>query len=311
MNKDRKTCFLIAPIGSERSPQRKRTDRLERYILSPVAQSQNLKIHRADKLSTPGLITTQIMEYLMNADIVIADITDQNANVFYEMGIRHALRNPIIHIRYSNAPIPFDNSIFRTLSYGFSPEELENCVAQLIEFVKSAFEAPPDTPFSSSTESYLVTRGDPRYHHFRSLDVVSNYEGLRQQWKYLLSQAHPGVVYWGQTVGGTAFPPDAEELIEDAVKKGATIRLIINTNPPFSGDIISRLEHIRDRNDAVDFVLCSDAKIRIFGMSTAYALFSPQIDGLYGGIIIKDSELLNFCYQWFNTRFLELKKNET
>jgi len=50
---------------------------------------------RADKISEPGIITTQIIGHIVDAELVIADLTDKNPNVFYELAIRHAIRNPI------------------------------------------------------------------------------------------------------------------------------------------------------------------------------------------------------------------------
>lgn len=104
----KKSCFVISPIGQEGSEERKRADQILNYIISPVLKDLGYTVTRADKMSKPGQITRQIITQLVEADMVIADLTDHNANVFYELAVRHAGRKPVVHLIQEGQLIPFD-----------------------------------------------------------------------------------------------------------------------------------------------------------------------------------------------------------
>jgi hypothetical protein len=111
----KKTCFIIAPIGDAGSPVRKRSDQLLRYVFRLVLEENGYTAARADEISSPGNITTQVLSHLIDDDLVIADLSGSNPNVFYELGSRHALSKPIIHVIEAGARIPFDIASFRTI----------------------------------------------------------------------------------------------------------------------------------------------------------------------------------------------------
>jgi len=308
MSAQLRTAFLIAPIGDDASEARKRTNRLQKYILEPALTPLDMRIVRADMINAPGLITRQIMEQIIHADLVISDLSDLNANVFYEMGIRHALQRPIIHLRFENSSIPFDISAFRTISYDFTPEGIERCIPMVTEFCSNIDDEAVDNPFSSSTQSYLVLRGDNSFTRFRSLDVVHGLNGQAEQWRYLVSIAEPGIEFWTQAVGSTSFPEDGEDLMAAAIAKGATFKFILKRNPPFSGALAARLDDLAKKTGGVEYVFTGDADLRVIGMSEVYCLVSPRIDGVYGGIIIKDQNLIRHLKAWFDRQFFELRK---
>lgn len=68
-------------------------------------------------MANSGLITKTIIEQIISADLVIADLTGNNPNVFYELAIRHSYRKPAIQIIKGDIEIPFDVSNMRTISY--------------------------------------------------------------------------------------------------------------------------------------------------------------------------------------------------
>jgi hypothetical protein len=85
-----KTCFVIGPIGEPGSAIRIEADDFMKYIVSPVLKELDYgEPTRADLLNEPGRITSQIIKLLLEADLVIADLTTNNANVYYELSPRH------------------------------------------------------------------------------------------------------------------------------------------------------------------------------------------------------------------------------
>jgi len=83
-----KTCLVLAPIGSDGSDIRRRSDDVLKFIIKPVTVDCGYKAIRADEISEPGIITHQIIQHILEDDLVIADLTDGNPNVFYELALR-------------------------------------------------------------------------------------------------------------------------------------------------------------------------------------------------------------------------------
>jgi len=71
---------------------------------------------RADKIDKPGIITRQIIDYILRSRIVIADLSFHNPNVFYELALRHMIRRPVVQIIRSGDRIPFDINQMRTIA---------------------------------------------------------------------------------------------------------------------------------------------------------------------------------------------------
>ena len=114
----KKTCFVVSPIGSARSDIRNRSDTLLEYIIKPALEGSDYDSPiRVDKLDAPNHITTDIINYLVKADLVIADLSDSNPNVYYEVGIRHARGLPCIMLSNWEPKPPFDVSGTNIIQY--------------------------------------------------------------------------------------------------------------------------------------------------------------------------------------------------
>jgi len=94
--------------------------------------------YRADELRGGGNIMTDVLRELQKAEIVIVDITDLNANVFYELGIAHSVKDPKLVLLLSQTPddIPFDVKISRCIEYQLEDDGLEILAKTLSETIK-------------------------------------------------------------------------------------------------------------------------------------------------------------------------------
>jgi len=115
-----KSCFMVTPIGEEGSEERKHADLIMGSYIEPVVEEFGLTVVRADKIQKTGMITRQIFDYLINAELVIADLSFSNPNVFYELAIRHAMRKPVIQIIRTGDKLPFDINQIRTIHIDLS-----------------------------------------------------------------------------------------------------------------------------------------------------------------------------------------------
>lgn len=137
----KKLCFVVSPIGDPGSPDRAHADWLLKGIILPVFDQNfsDFKVERADKITVPGMISSQVINRLHDAELVIADMTTHNANAFYEMAIRHMVREPIIHMIRSDQKIPFDVAPHRAIPYSYShPDGIEAAKIDLKSAVEEA-----------------------------------------------------------------------------------------------------------------------------------------------------------------------------
>src|SRR5262249_29663831 len=115
---DKKLCFVVSPIGKPDSDIRTHADWVLDGIIRPVMEKfPDFSVKRGDDDARPGLIDTHIIDDLLNADLVIADLSLLNPNVFYEIGIRHMAQKPIIHMQLANENVPFDVSLYRAIRF--------------------------------------------------------------------------------------------------------------------------------------------------------------------------------------------------
>jgi len=108
-------CFYITPIGEEDSEERRHSDFLMEYIIKPAVAEFGLTVVRADQMGKPGMIGKQVIEHILNARLVIADLSFHNPNVFYELCLRHATRLPTVQVKRTVDKIPFDLNQYRTI----------------------------------------------------------------------------------------------------------------------------------------------------------------------------------------------------
>ena len=111
-------AFIIQQVGAKNSSERKRADEIYNFVIVPALQDAGLEPYRADLDMSPGAITTRMLSELLNARIVIADLTGRNPNVFYELGIIHSFARPLISIADSSRALPFDAKDERVIELG-------------------------------------------------------------------------------------------------------------------------------------------------------------------------------------------------
>jgi hypothetical protein len=88
-------AFVICRIGQPDSQERARADDVMENIIEPAVSKWNLKAVRSDRDPKPGQITSSIIASLLQARLVVADLTGRNANVYYELAVAHAFGRPV------------------------------------------------------------------------------------------------------------------------------------------------------------------------------------------------------------------------
>ena len=94
--------------------------------LKSIAQKLGKSMSRADDFFTNDQIINEIWTALVNTKLVIADCTQRNPNVFYEIGLAHAIGKPTILITQNSQDIPFDLRHRRFLKYELTPRGMKS-----------------------------------------------------------------------------------------------------------------------------------------------------------------------------------------
>jgi len=184
---NKKICFVIAPIGEADSDIRKRSDQVFKHIIAPAVESLGFDPIRADQISEPGIITSQVIQYVVNSPLVVADLSGRNPNVFYELAIRHAIKKPLVQLIKKGEHIPFDVAGTRTIQFDIhdldSVDEAKNELVNQIKSIESG-KTEIDTPISVALDlKFLRESGNPEQ---RSLaDVVEAITELRSGILYI------------------------------------------------------------------------------------------------------------------------------
>jgi hypothetical protein len=175
-----KNCFFVSRIGSPDSEERRFSDKLLTHIVSPVLSELGYDNPiRADQITTPGTITTQVFGNLWSADLVIADLTGKNVNVFYELAVRHLSKRPFVQMIHKEDSLPFDIAAERTIHFGFDIDEVPVARRSLQAMIRSADQDPLacKTVLSNSIE-LSVSSNDVTVHKETVERMVSILEQL-------------------------------------------------------------------------------------------------------------------------------------
>lgn len=162
---DNKTCFVISPIGDDGSETRRRADQILKHIIAPAAKECGYEAIRADQINEAGIITSQVIQHIVEDSMVVADLTGRNPNVFYELAIRHAIRKPVVQLIQHNETIPFDVAATRTIKVDHRDlDSVASCRELLANQIRSAQADPAsvDSPITVALNvQSLRESGDP------------------------------------------------------------------------------------------------------------------------------------------------------
>ena len=130
------TCFVMMPFGEW-------FDRYYQDIYVPAIREAGFEPIRADELFSTGSVVEQIWEQIQKAKVLLADLTGRNANVFYELGLAHAARKPVVFTAPQVEDVPFDLRHLRVIIYEVrEPEWSTKLRTSVTDYLKNSFKDP-------------------------------------------------------------------------------------------------------------------------------------------------------------------------
>lgn len=155
-------CFILMPFGkkSNLSGSVIDFDAVYNELISPAIAEAGLEPLRADEEMTGGIIHKPMYERLILCEYAVADLTTANANVFYELGIRHAVRpsSTLLLFAEGGGQLPFDVAPLRAVPYRLSaegkPADIAKTKEVLVQLLNEAKKEKTDSPLYQLVNDY-------------------------------------------------------------------------------------------------------------------------------------------------------------
>lgn len=135
MNDDKKkaTAFVLMSFDSE-------FDEVYEQFISEALEKAGYEVCRADNILSHRNILQDIINSIIVSDLVVADLTGANPNVFYELGLAHAFKKPTILLTQDLDEVPFDLRSYRVLNYETHFAKIQEASEKLYRLAKGALE---------------------------------------------------------------------------------------------------------------------------------------------------------------------------
>ena len=192
---NRPLCFVLMPFGQKRdiSGVLINFDSIYKDLIAPSIEKAGLQPLRADEEVSGGIIHKPMFERLTLCEYAVADLTTANANVFYELGVRHAVRpwSTVLVYAESGGRLPFDLSLMRALPYAINSEgviEHNNAETAKAALVKRLEEAKRAQSAGIDSPIFQLVEGYPNIDHTKT-DVFRDRVAYSTQLKQKLAVA--------------------------------------------------------------------------------------------------------------------------
>ncbi len=205
------TCFVISPFGGW-------FDSYYVNVFEPAITKAGLLACRADDLYRPSSIVHDIWSYVRKAKVLIADLTDKNPNVLYELGLAHAAGKPVIMVTQVLDDVPFDLRNLRVITYDLRDPawgvDLCNRIENSLKEVLAAPELAVPPAFLKERKETPVPTVSPL--EKRVLDLSQQVESLRRT--QIVNRPHREV----------AGPDEARALVSTYIRRGMPDEMIFD-----------------------------------------------------------------------------------
>ncbi|MCY3886235.1 MAG: hypothetical protein OXG19_00800 [Chloroflexi bacterium] len=149
---DKPSAFLIMSFDEE-------FDAVYKRFIKPVLEDVGFEVLRADNIESQQNILRDIIEKIIESNLIVADLTNSNPNVFYELGLAHAFGKPVILVAQDANEVPFDLKQYRVLEYDTRFDRINVAKEELTRRAKGSLEG--TIPVGSPVTDFYPDRTAP------------------------------------------------------------------------------------------------------------------------------------------------------
>jgi O-acetyl-ADP-ribose deacetylase (regulator of RNase III) len=153
VSEEGKNCFVIMPFGLKKDADGNEIDfdRVFEEVIASAIESAGYVPIRADQIESPGSIQRDMFVHIARDDAAVVDLSTLNPNVFYELGVRHALRPTVtVLIKSRGSTVPFNIHNQRVIDYPSKNGSYDEAKEQIRRFLEVGRNATvPDSPIFS------------------------------------------------------------------------------------------------------------------------------------------------------------------
>ncbi|WP_462156087.1 hypothetical protein [Pseudoalteromonas piscicida] len=160
----KKKAFVLMPFSAE-------LQEVYEYLIKEGLK-QFFEVKRADDIRSQGSILKDIVQGIESSDLILADLTDSNPNVYYELGIAHSLQKKVILITQSIDDLPFDLRSYRVIPYTVHFTKMNEAKQELKDLAEGAYKG--TIPFGNPVKDYCSTVSFDDLNKVESLPEVAN-----------------------------------------------------------------------------------------------------------------------------------------
>ncbi len=252
MTSSKPFAFVIMPFDDEFYS-------VYEQFLKPVLEDVGFRVYRADDILSQQSIVRDVVERLHESDLIVADLSGENPNVFYELGLAHAFGKPVILLTQSIEEIPFNLRSYRHVKYDTRFAKIDEAKAELAAYAKgfldgnisfgtpvTDFRPPPDTENATAPETAPTKAEDDRGFVDHLISVTEGYSKISQ-------------IVGGATLNLDALTRDLENATGEFEKIAANSS---NSAPTASRNVSRRLaERIAGFNSELELANASYAEV--------------------------------------------------
>jgi len=147
----KKSAFVLMPFRED-------LNEVYDFLISESLEQAGYTARRADDIKSQSNILEDIIQNIAHSDLIVADLTGANPNVYYELGIAHALQRKVILMTQEITELPFDLRSYRVIGYDTHFSKMNQAKKQLIEYALEAFEG--TLPFGNPVKDYIKSNNE-------------------------------------------------------------------------------------------------------------------------------------------------------
>ncbi|MFC7447897.1 hypothetical protein [Rhodococcus daqingensis] len=163
-----KSVFVISPIGSPGTEVHAQAQLALNYVIRKALPEPEWDVVRADEEASPDSIGQRVIDRVITSDLIVADLTGHNPNVFYELAVAHCFKKPVVLLNGDGKPLPFDVTDQRAIYYTLTnPASVDEAQKNLLRSAIAALEKPEGlvTPLTQYDAVQAISQkaadGDP------------------------------------------------------------------------------------------------------------------------------------------------------